>query len=78
MQTSKTTHIYLFKFSIALTEAVALASDDRKNGCIGGGCKWYRFGLYRRIFLPTAGVKIQEWEIVETTHILSCWPELEP
>lgn len=58
MQASKTTYIYLFKFSIALTEAVALAGDDGKNGCIGGGCKWYRFGLYRRIFLPIAGIKI--------------------
>lgn len=59
MQAPTSAHAYLFKFSIALTEAVALAGDNGKNGCIGGGGKWYRLGLYRRIFLPTAGVKIR-------------------
>jgi hypothetical protein len=50
---------YFFKFSITLTEAVALAGDDGENGCIGGGRKRYRFRLCRRVFLPTEGLKFR-------------------
>ncbi len=51
-------HAYFFKFSVTLTEAVTLAGDNGKNGCIGGGCERYRFRLCYRILLSIARVRI--------------------